>query len=72
MKLQEQIKIQQSPVSNYSEAFKRAIVAEYERGILNKDQIQAKYGIRGNSRVLEWCRKYGNCTILNHVLQGVL
>ena len=59
MKLQEQIKIQQSPVSNYSEAFKRAIVAEYERGILNKDQIQAKYGIRGNSRVLEWCRKYG-------------
>jgi len=48
-----------SPVVKYSEAFKRAVVAEYERGILNKDQIQAKYGIRGNSRVLEWCRKYG-------------
>ena len=43
----------------YSEAFKRAVVAEYERGLLNKDQIQAKYGIGGNSRVLTWCRAYG-------------
>ncbi|MND42026.1 hypothetical protein D3C80_327860 [compost metagenome] len=43
----------------YSEWFKRAVVADYERGLLNKDQIQAKYGIGGNSRVLEWCRKYG-------------
>jgi transposase len=45
--------------SKYSEAFKRSVVAEYERGLLNKDQIQAKYGIKGNSRVLEWCRRYG-------------
>lgn len=45
--------------NKYSEAFKRSIVAEYERGHLNKDQIQAKYGIKGNSRVLEWCRRYG-------------
>ncbi|MDV6169774.1 IS3 family transposase [Flavobacterium sp. DG1-102-2] len=43
----------------YSEAFKRAVVREYERGILNKDQIKAKYGIGGKSRVLDWCRKYG-------------
>ena len=43
----------------YSEAFKRAVVADYERGLLNKDQIQLKYGIGGNSRVLTWCRKYG-------------
>lgn len=45
--------------NKYSESFKRSVVAEYERGLLNKDQIQAKYGIKGNSRVLEWCRKYG-------------
>lgn len=45
--------------SKYSEAFKRVVVAEYERGLLNKDQIQVKYGIKGNSRVLTWCRKYG-------------
>jgi len=59
MKKQRQAEILQSPGVKYSEAFKRAVVAEYEKGILNKDQIQAKYGIRGNSRVLEWCRKYG-------------
>ncbi|WP_143874461.1 IS3 family transposase [Nostoc linckia] len=47
------------PAVKYSEAFKRAVVKDYEKGILNKDQIQAKYGIGGNSRVLEWCRKYG-------------
>lgn len=47
------------PAKQYSEAFKKQVVREYERGILNKDQIQLKYNIRGNSRVLEWCRKYG-------------
>lgn len=59
MKNEDFIKKQQSPYSRYSEAFKRSVVNEYERGILNKDQLQSKYGIRGNSRVLEWCRKYG-------------
>ncbi len=43
----------------YSEAFRRTVVAEYESGLLNKDQSQVKYGIKGNSRVLEWCRRYG-------------
>jgi len=59
MKTQRQNEILQSPVVKYSEAFKRVVVAEYEKGILNKDQIQAKYCIGGNSMVLEWCRKYG-------------
>ena len=49
----------EAPQLKYSEAFRRSVVAEYERGLLNKDQIQAKYGIQGNSRVLEWCRRYG-------------
>jgi transposase len=44
---------------SYSGAFKRMVVGEYEKGILNKDQLQRKYGIGGNSRLLEWCRKYG-------------
>lgn len=48
-----------SPSIRYSEAFKRAVVREYERGILNKAQIKAKYDIGGKSRVLDWCRKYG-------------
>jgi hypothetical protein len=29
----------------YSEAFNKAVVREYERGILNKDEIQLKYSI---------------------------
>lgn len=48
-----------SPGGRYSESFKKKVVQEFERGILNKDELQAKYGIGGNSRILQWCRKYG-------------
>ena len=47
------------PSKKYSDAFKRMVVQEYERGLLNKDQLQHKYGIGGNSRILTWCRKFG-------------
>ena len=47
------------PRKHFSQSFKKKVVAEFERGFLNKDQLQAKYGIRGNSAVLKWCRKYG-------------
>jgi transposase len=48
-----------SPTPHYSEAFKKQIVREFEKGLLNKDQLQRKYGLGGNSTVLKWCRKYG-------------
>lgn len=47
------------PQKSYSEAFKKQVVREFERGGLNKDQLQVKYGLGGNSTVLKWCRKYG-------------
>lgn len=47
------------PQKRFSEAFKREVVREYEQGAMNKDQIQLKYGLGGNSTVLKWCRKYG-------------
>lgn len=47
------------PAKRYGEAFKKQVVQEFEKGLLNKDQLQIKYGIAGKSRVLEWCRKYG-------------
>jgi transposase-like protein len=47
------------PHPHYSESFKRQIVREYEQGLLNKNQLQKKYGIGGKSRLLDWCRKYG-------------
>ena len=44
---------------SYSEVFKKKVVKEFEQGLLNKDQLQRKYGLGGNSIVLKWCRKYG-------------
>jgi transposase len=58
----EQLKItlrKSKPERKYSEAFKRQVVKEFEQGVLNKDQLQLKYDIGGNSRILTWCRKYG-------------
>lgn len=48
-----------SPVSHYSESFKRMVVREYEQGGVSKDALMYKYGIAGHSLVLNWCRKYG-------------
>jgi transposase-like protein len=47
------------PQPRFSEAFKRAVVKEFEQGLLNKDQLQRKYGLGGNTTILKWCRKYG-------------
>src|SRR5947207_6075043 len=58
----EQIRIKlktHPPTPHYSEAFKKQVVREFERGLLNKDQLQRKYELGGKSTVLEWCRKYG-------------
>lgn len=58
----EQLKIRLKsgpPTPHYSEAFKRQIVREFEQGLLNKEQLQRKYGLGGNSTVLTWCRKFG-------------
>lgn len=45
--------------SNYSEAFKRMIVAEYESGLSSKAILKRKYGIAGNSCIPRWLKKYG-------------
>jgi len=58
-----------SPRRQYSESFKRMVVAEFERGPLNKDQLQEKYGIGGNSRILVWCRRYGK---LHYPEKGII
>lgn len=47
------------PQKRFSEAFKKQVVREFEQGLLNKDQLQRKYGLGGNSTILKWCRKYG-------------
>lgn len=47
------------PAVKYSESFKKQVVREYEKGAFSKKQISTKYGIKGKSRLLDWCRKYG-------------
>lgn len=44
---------------NYSEAFKRQVVSEYELGLYNKAQLKRKYSIAGNSCIPRWLKKYG-------------
>jgi transposase len=58
----EQVKVSlkvTTPQRQFSEAFKKQVVREFEQGLLNKNQLQAKYGLGGKSLVLKWCRKYG-------------
>jgi len=44
---------------DYSLAFKMQVVDEVEKGLLNQDQAQRKYGIQGNATILNWLRKHG-------------
>ena len=48
----------------YTEAFKRHVVQEVERGRVTQCQASRKYGILGHSTILKWCRKYG---IMSHI-----
>jgi transposase len=45
---------------DYGIAFKLQVVGEIERGELNYDQADRKYGIQGNTTVSNWMRKYGS------------
>ncbi len=53
------VKIAFPRARKYSEAFKRQVVGEYERGGVTRDALLEKYHIGGHSAVLLWCRKYG-------------
>lgn len=43
---------------DYSLAFKLQVVSEIEKGELNYDQADRKYGIKGNCTVSNWVKKY--------------
>ena len=45
---------------DYSLAFKLQVVGKIERGELNYDQADRKYGIQGNVTVSKWMKKYGS------------
>ncbi len=53
MKTQIKEKRERSLQKFYSEAFKKMVVVEFEKRFLNKDQLQRKYNIGVNDRILE-------------------
>lgn len=59
-----------APVREYSEAFKRQVVSEYERGLYTKSQLQTRYNIRGHSCIPRWLAKYGNFTYEKQLSKG--
>jgi transposase len=44
----------------YSEAFKMGLVREIEQRDLPLEEVRRRFGIKGNTTVLKWVRKYGN------------
>lgn len=44
----------------FTEEFKRKVVKEFETTNQTKEALRVKYGIKGISTVLQWCRKYGD------------
>ena len=43
----------------FSDVLKRQIVQEVLSGTMSKEDARRRYGIRGNSAILKWMRKFG-------------
>lgn len=54
-----QFRVAKRTQKDYTLAFKLQVVDEVEKGELNQDQAQRKYGIQGNATILVWLRKHG-------------
>ena len=57
-------KISKIPIAPqiYSEAFKRQVVSEFERGLFTKAELRRRYNILDNSCLPRWLKKYGKFT----------
>lgn len=52
-------------VNYYTDEFKKKVVNEVFNGLISKEEARRLYGIRGNSAVLNWMRKFGVSKTLN-------
>ncbi len=43
----------------FSDVLKRQIVQEVQSGTISKEEARRRYGIKGNSAILKWMRKFG-------------
>jgi len=46
-------------VNQFTDEFKYQVVQEYLETDLSQVELQKKYGIRGNTSILNWMRKFG-------------
>jgi len=54
----------------YSEAFKRQVVSEFERGLFTKAELRRRYNILGNSCIPRWLKKFGKFTYEDNTTIG--
>ena len=55
-------------VKQYSEAFKRHVVQEYEQGA-SIEHLRAKYGVGGKTTIQRWIRQYGREGLRHQVIR---
>lgn len=58
--MEEQTGYQRRTQRSYSMSLKLQIVREIELGELSTTEAQRRYGIQGNTTVINWLRKFGN------------
>lgn len=56
-------------VNFYTDEFKQKVVNEVHNGLISKEEARRRYGIRGNSAVLSWMRKFGVSKPVNDMLK---
>jgi len=54
----------------YSLSFKKQVVQELDKGLLNMVELRAKYGIGGKSTISRWSKEYGNLRFNEKALVG--
>jgi len=55
-------------IKQYSEAFRRQVVTEYEAGS-GLSELRQKYGIGGRSTIRKWVAKYGSAGFRHKLLR---
>jgi transposase len=58
------------PQKEYSEAFKRQVVVEFEGGLYTKAMLKRKYGIPGHCTLDKWLKKYGKLQHKSYPTKG--
>ncbi|OCX52177.1 hypothetical protein BEL04_11855 [Mucilaginibacter sp. PPCGB 2223] len=54
----------------YSVAFKKQVVQELNKGLLNRVELREKYGIGGKSSITRWSEQFGNLHYKDKALVG--